>query len=153
MRSTTSWIPTAETWTCGADSDGGDRDGGVTTRKPSEVGRLVGHDDATAEPDGCRDDESVDGLLASRSCCSEEMTGDACDAGSGRDHLREPATQDDVDGFVVAAASVELDENSRWHANGSVPSMSAAHRSANALVTRAIGVRTSEGGKCFAVED
>jgi hypothetical protein len=81
------------------------------------------------------------------------VTGDASDASTGGDDLRERSGEHRVDGLVTPVAAIELYEHRRRHSNGSVSPMRAPHRGSHALVPRSIDRRTGECGERFAVED
>jgi hypothetical protein len=114
---------------------------------------IVRRNDPTTEANGGRDHERVDGQRAVTADPGEQMPGDPRRPCARRDDLSEPAGQDEIDGLVHTATSVQLHEHGGWDANGSVPRMSAPQDRSDALMASRVDNRPCERRHCLAVED
>lgn len=125
-------------------SDLDDSDVGEIGGEQTEVRWIVCCDHAATEPDGGRDHERVDRHGAIGTDAAEQMSGDPCRPRTGRDDLGDATGQDEIDGFVGAAASVQLDQDRSRNAYRRVASVSAAHRCAYPLMSDRICLRSRE---------
>lgn len=136
-----------------SDLDLSDDNLGMLGRESAQIDRVMSEDDSSAQSNGGRNHERIDGMFTICSNRGKQVSRYPSNAGARGDDLGKALSEDTIDWLVISGSSIELDQHCRRHTHRVVATMCTAQRRTHLLVTFAVLAGPSEAGKCFGVEN